>query len=171
MIKLSNYVLYMLVGVVWLILELILTQYTDMALLGIIINMVSMIIISYKPTYSNYIFIINASLLIVMGFLIPSTFLINYTIILIISIVLYLLLVGALEPYSLLLSLLIIYLSYIMERVLVNSPVFNVINPMIKEAGINPGLFTLIFAWYFSLFTISLIIVLLIIFLIKKVLT
>ncbi|WP_054841876.1 hypothetical protein [Vulcanisaeta distributa] len=174
MVRLNYYISYMIVSIVWLILELVLTRYSQcsgMAFLGIIINIISMVIASYRSTYSNYLFIINMALLTITGFLVPSTLIVPYTVTLMISIALYLLLIGILEPYSLLLSLLIIYLSYIMERILMKLSVFNGLRSLVEEVGISAVSFMALLTWYLSLFIISIIIVLLIMFLSKKALT
>ena len=175
MVRLNDYVSYMLISIIWLVLELVLTQYgqySGMAFLGIMINVLSMVAVSYKPAYGKYLFMLNVALLTVIGFLISAvTLTIPYVITLVISIILYLLMIRALEPYSLILSLLIIYLSYILERILAKLSVLNTFMPLIKEVGINADLFTVLFTWYLSLFIISIVIVLLIICLSKKVLT
>ena len=175
MVRLNDYASYMLISIVWLILELVLTrygQYSGMALLGVVINVISMVIASYRPAYSKYLFMLNSALLTVMGFLIPtSTLIIPYVIALTISITLYLLMIGALEPYPLILSLLIIYLSYILGRIIIKASILNALTPLIREVSINTDLFTVLFTWYLSLFIISIIIVLLIIYLSRKALT
>ncbi len=174
MVRLSDYVSYMLISVIWLILELVLTRYpqcSNTAFLGIIVNVISMIVTSYKYIYSRYLFILNMALLTIMGFLVPPGIIMPYIITLIISIVLYLLLIGMLEPYSLILSLLIIYLSYIIEKMLMKVSAFYALEALVKEVGVNVSLFMTLFTWYLSLFIISIIIVLLIILLSKKVLT
>ncbi|WP_054854929.1 hypothetical protein [Vulcanisaeta sp. JCM 16161] len=173
MVRLNEYTSYMLISIMWLILELVLTRYgqvSGMAFLGMLINVISMVIASYRPAYSKYLFVINTVLLTITGFLIPPTIIMPYTVALTIIIVLYLLLIGMLELYSLILSLLIIYLSYIIERMLMKLPAFSTLTLLIKGVGINTGLFMALFTWYLSLFIISVIIVLLIMLLSKKVL-
>ncbi|ADY02521.1 hypothetical protein VMUT_2329 [Vulcanisaeta moutnovskia 768-28] len=170
--KLNNYISYILISIIWLILELTLTQYaqcSSTAFLSILVNAISMVVVSYRSTYHKYLFVINIVLLTYMGFLIPEALVIPYTVILMVSIVLYSSLIGILKFYPILLSLFIIYLSYIVERVIIKLPILNGFKSLIESAGINVGLFIVVFTWYFSLFIISIVIILLIIFLGKKV--
>ena len=91
-----------------LILKLMLVQYSQysgMAFLEMII-VPSMLIISYRPAYSKYLFILNLALLTVIGFLISAlTFIIPYVVTPVISITLYLLMIRMLELYPLILFL------------------------------------------------------------------
>ncbi len=171
MVKPSNFMSYILISMIWLVLELDLTrcsQCSSMALLAIIINVASMMISSYKSAYSKYLIMLNMALLTIVGFLVPQSLVIPYTVVLTASVILYLILIRALELGSFTLSLLVIYVSYVLERVLMRLPILDVFKPLIEEVGINAGLFTVVLAWYLSLFIVSVIIILLIMLLSKK---
>ncbi|BDR92772.1 hypothetical protein [Vulcanisaeta souniana] len=168
--RLSNYVSYIMISIAWLFLELSIAQYSTAAFLGLLINVVSTVIISYRPTYHRYLFIVNATVLTYVGFTIPSSLAFAYSIVLVASVVIYLLLTGMLEISAMALSLFLVYLLYVIERLLSKAPIVNLLGSLIRNSGLNTSLFMAVFTWYFSLFIVSVVIILLIITLDKKIL-
>ncbi len=168
--RLSNYVSYIMISIAWLLLELFIAQYSDAAFLGLLINVASTVTVSYRPAYHKYLFIVNTAVLTYVGFTIPNSLTLAYSIILATSVVIYLLLTEMLEASAIALSLFLIYLSYVIERLLSKTPIINLLSSLVKDSGLNTSLFIIVFTWYFSLFIASVIIVLLIIILDKKIL-
>jgi hypothetical protein len=162
--RVSNYVAYISVSLIWLITELSLAQYiqySGIIILGTLINIISIILVSYRPMYHKYLFLVNTALLTYVGFTIPNYLATIYSIIMSVSIVIYLVLIDLIELSFLLISLPIIYVSYIVERLLERSLIVNKLMTLIGPIGVNTRLFALILSWYLSLFVISIIAILL----------
>lgn len=164
--KLGNYVAYISVSITWLIMELSVAQYMQYSgaiiFFAILINVASMVIASYRPAYHTYLFTVNTAVMIYIGYTLPSNLATAYSMALSITIIMYLLLNGLLKPLILLISVPIIYVSYIVEKALLRTPITTVLSALIGTAGINSHLFILVLSWYLSLFIVLIIIVLLV---------
>lgn len=170
LMRISSYIVYISVSTLWLLLELSLTryvQYPGVLLLGILINVISMVIASYKPIH-NYLFLANTALLIYMGFTIPPTLSIIYSVLITVGIVLYLLLTGLIKPLPLLMSLLMIYVSYIVSRALIKLSAIGVLSVIISNSGLRGDLFAMMLVWYLSLLTISIAIIIIVVLLARR---
>ncbi|MGC8543300.1 MAG: hypothetical protein ACP5NQ_05120 [Vulcanisaeta sp.] len=169
--KVNHYISYTIISIIWLLLELSIAryvQYSGIVFLTILINLISMIMVSYRPSYHTYLFIVNVALLTYLGFILPIELVIIYSVVLSVSIILYLVLIGMIEPMAFILSLLLIYVSYIIGKVLIKMQLMKQLIFMVSNVGINGGLFGIALTWYISSFIISIIIMLILIILGRK---
>lgn len=171
--RVGTYAAYITVSVLWLFLELSLAEhvFATLFLSGIIINILSMVFVSYKPAYHKYLFMINIALLTYMGFTIPTQLAIIYSVVLMASIVLYLVLIGAMDALSLAISMLLIYISYIIERIIIKSSAINSLTIIVNSIGVNGELFVTVLSWYLSLFIILIVLIITIYLLAGRIMT